>query len=155
MGLWQGVAMDSLKFHAGPSCPNIIRPASVRPVAFFHPLGHPTPYAMSLCLLRISVSNSSFHPQRFRAPVFHSSQGPISPTFRFQADLTGYVEGGGARNQGRGDGGTVSREVREEVGLVDPKVPKFLNTWLFSSTTFGGPSSGYDSGSPSIENFHH
>jgi hypothetical protein len=27
MGAWQGVAMDSLKFHPGPPCPTLLRPA--------------------------------------------------------------------------------------------------------------------------------
>jgi hypothetical protein len=30
MGVWQGVAMDSLKFHLGPPYPTLLRPA-VRP----------------------------------------------------------------------------------------------------------------------------
>jgi hypothetical protein len=45
-GVWQGVAIDSLKFHPGPT---FIRPAGrlqgERPVAVFYPFGHPTPYA--------------------------------------------------------------------------------------------------------------
>jgi hypothetical protein len=34
MGVWQGVAMDSLKFHPGPPCPTLLRPAGgLRPSA--------------------------------------------------------------------------------------------------------------------------
>jgi hypothetical protein len=40
MGVWQGVAMDSLKFHLGVPSSTLLFPAAV-----FHPIGHPTPYA--------------------------------------------------------------------------------------------------------------
>jgi hypothetical protein len=60
MGVWQGVAMDSLKlkFHLGLPCPTFLHPVgglplkqpychlqSRRPAAVFYPYGHPTPYA--------------------------------------------------------------------------------------------------------------
>jgi hypothetical protein len=63
MGVWQGVAMDSLKLHPGPPCPTLLRPAASQPrnslsaisgvtrpqggqpVVVFYPVGHPTPYA--------------------------------------------------------------------------------------------------------------
>jgi hypothetical protein len=47
MGVWHGVAMDSLKFHPGPPCPTFLLPypAGGRPVAVSYPPGHPTPYA--------------------------------------------------------------------------------------------------------------
>jgi hypothetical protein len=50
MRVWQGVATDSLKFHPGPLCPTLVRPAVARPqggqpVAVYYPFGHPTPYA--------------------------------------------------------------------------------------------------------------
>jgi hypothetical protein len=32
MGVWQGVAMDSLKFHPGPPCPTLLRPAGGPPL---------------------------------------------------------------------------------------------------------------------------
>jgi hypothetical protein len=32
MGAWQGVAMDSLKFHPGPPCANLLRPEDVPPL---------------------------------------------------------------------------------------------------------------------------
>jgi hypothetical protein len=62
IGVWQGVAMDSLKFHLGPRCPAFLRPAggarlkrpfgrfrgghlqSRRLASVFYPFGHPTPY---------------------------------------------------------------------------------------------------------------
>jgi hypothetical protein len=63
MGVWQGVAMDSLKFRSGPPCPILLRPTGgpplkwpygrfkggpsqgVRHAAVFYPIGDPTPYA--------------------------------------------------------------------------------------------------------------
>jgi hypothetical protein len=55
VGVWQGVALDSLKFHLGPPCPTLLRPVGGaprvapaqggQPAAVFHPHGHPTPYA--------------------------------------------------------------------------------------------------------------
>jgi hypothetical protein len=63
IGVWQGVAMDSLKFHPGPPChtlqlaaggPPLKRPYSRfrgacpqggRPAAIFYRFGHPTPCA--------------------------------------------------------------------------------------------------------------
>jgi hypothetical protein len=61
MFVWQGVAMDPLKFHTGPPCPTLLCPAGMpplkqlyrrfrgspqgrRPMAIFHPFRHPTPY---------------------------------------------------------------------------------------------------------------
>jgi hypothetical protein len=35
MGVWERVAMDSLKYHYGPPCPTLLRPAG----------GNPMPYA--------------------------------------------------------------------------------------------------------------
>jgi hypothetical protein len=32
MGVWQGVALDSLKFHRGPPCPTPLRPAGGPPL---------------------------------------------------------------------------------------------------------------------------
>jgi hypothetical protein len=43
MGVWQEVAMNSLKFHPGPPC-HTLRPAGGSPATVFYPLGHPTPY---------------------------------------------------------------------------------------------------------------
>jgi hypothetical protein len=74
MGIWKGVAMDSLKYHPGLNCPTLLRSVGRppqkwpyghtalqsyglmavwgvahlqggRPSAVFYPLGHPTPYA--------------------------------------------------------------------------------------------------------------
>jgi hypothetical protein len=68
MAVWQGVPMDSLKYHQGPPCSTLLRPTGKpppkrpyarfrggpptavaqpqggRPAAIFYPLGHPTPY---------------------------------------------------------------------------------------------------------------
>jgi hypothetical protein len=43
MGVWQGVAMDSLKYCYGLRRPTLLCPADGRPAAVFYPLGHPTP----------------------------------------------------------------------------------------------------------------
>jgi len=54
MGLWQGVAMDSLKYCQGLPCPTLnalkavlglARPQGLRPEPIFYPLGHPMHYA--------------------------------------------------------------------------------------------------------------
>jgi len=37
MGVWEGVAMDSLKFHPGPACPTLLHAAA----AVFYPIIHP------------------------------------------------------------------------------------------------------------------
>jgi hypothetical protein len=42
--VWEGVSTHSLKFHAGPPCPTLIRPAGGWPAAVFFPLGYPFPY---------------------------------------------------------------------------------------------------------------
>jgi hypothetical protein len=52
MGVWQGVAMDSLKLHRGPPCPTLLRPVSGpplkwqggRPSTVFYLFGHPMLY---------------------------------------------------------------------------------------------------------------
>jgi hypothetical protein len=56
MGIWQGVAMDSLKFHPGPLCRTLLRPAGGIPpkrptgqVACSHLLPFWTPHAVRLC----------------------------------------------------------------------------------------------------------
>jgi hypothetical protein len=67
-GVWQGVALDSLKFHPGLPCPTLLRPAGGPPLkrphghfsgspptrrvpaAFFYPFGHRSPYVCSLHL---------------------------------------------------------------------------------------------------------
>jgi hypothetical protein len=56
MGVWKGVAMDSLKFHLGLPCPTFLHPMGgpllKRPYdllqvasAILYLFGHPTPYA--------------------------------------------------------------------------------------------------------------
>jgi hypothetical protein len=56
MGVWQGVNIDSLKFHPGLPCPTFLRPVGRQPfqrwstrktacgLAVFHLFEHPTPY---------------------------------------------------------------------------------------------------------------
>jgi hypothetical protein len=52
MGVWQGGAMDSLKFHPGLPCPTltdvsgVARPQGGRSAAVLSPVGQPLPYAM-------------------------------------------------------------------------------------------------------------
>jgi len=66
MGVWQGLAMESLKFHPGLLCPTLVCPAGGpslkrpcghfrvaclqvgRPAVIFYPFGHPTPYAYGI-----------------------------------------------------------------------------------------------------------
>jgi hypothetical protein len=51
MGVWQGVAMDSLKFHPGTPCPIFVCPAGGWPAATSSPLETPrrTPMKGNLC----------------------------------------------------------------------------------------------------------
>jgi hypothetical protein len=83
MGIWQGVAMDSLQFHLGPPCPTFSRLAvrlplkwstavigvahlqGGRPAAIFYPFGHPTLYVYGSSLIEM-VKNlvlEMFHHQ--------------------------------------------------------------------------------------------
>jgi hypothetical protein len=72
MGVWQGVAMDSLKFHQSPPCLTLLRPTGGPPVSgaggkVFYPFGHPTPYAYETSgfskTTRNTTSISSFKNQ--------------------------------------------------------------------------------------------
>jgi hypothetical protein len=55
MGVWRGVAMDSIKFHPGLPCSTVLHPAGrpphrttpqgTQPAAVFYHFGHPTRYA--------------------------------------------------------------------------------------------------------------
>jgi hypothetical protein len=49
VGVWQGVAMNSLKFYSGLPCPALLRPAGgpplEQPYGRLLPFEHPTPYA--------------------------------------------------------------------------------------------------------------
>jgi hypothetical protein len=63
MGVWQGVAMDSLKFHPGLPCPTFLRPAGRRP------LKRP---AHRACGLRPS-STPLDTPRRTPLPTFHDT----------------------------------------------------------------------------------
>jgi hypothetical protein len=87
MGVWQGVAMHTLKFHPGPPCPTLLRPMGGLPLkqaygcfrghltvlgmahmqgewpaAVFYPFRHPTPYAYakisSICTLARSKTST-------------------------------------------------------------------------------------------------
>jgi hypothetical protein len=67
MGVWQGVAMDSLKFHPGPPCPTSINPAArpllKGPAAVFYPFGHPTPHVyVDIDAVQV-LSENEFHLQ--------------------------------------------------------------------------------------------
>jgi hypothetical protein len=48
MGVWKGVAMDSLKFQRGLRYPTFLCPAGGWHAAIFYLFGHPTPYAYGL-----------------------------------------------------------------------------------------------------------
>jgi hypothetical protein len=48
--VWQGVAMDFLKFFQDPPCPTLLRPAAV-----FYPFGHPTLRTFSIDTFRSTV----------------------------------------------------------------------------------------------------
>jgi hypothetical protein len=48
MGVWQLLAMDSLKFHPGPPYPILLHTVSRRPAPVFHPFRHPMPYAYAI-----------------------------------------------------------------------------------------------------------
>jgi len=76
MGVWQGVTMDSLKYHLGPPCPTLLRTAG-RP-----PLKRPYGGAGSL-----RPSSTLLDTQR-RTPMIttHKMSGqvvPSSPSLRF------------------------------------------------------------------------
>jgi hypothetical protein len=78
MGVWQGVAMDSLKFHPYPRCSTLLSPVGRPPLkwftavsgvacsqgwwpaAVFYPFGHPTPYAYVGVLQTYLVSLGGF-----------------------------------------------------------------------------------------------
>jgi hypothetical protein len=87
MGVWKGVAMDSLKFHPGLPCPTLLCPVSgvarlqVRWLAaFFYPLGHTTPYAYGIFVIFCLITKQSESidqwlgstiPQRPQGPIWH------------------------------------------------------------------------------------
>jgi hypothetical protein len=45
IGVWQGVAIDPLKYNFCSPSPTLLCPAGVLPATVFYPLGHPKPYA--------------------------------------------------------------------------------------------------------------
>jgi hypothetical protein len=74
MGVWQGVAMDSLKYYFCSPCLTLQRLAGRpllrvvsgvarlqggRPAAIFYPLGHPTPYAYTFGGSSFSLRNQN------------------------------------------------------------------------------------------------
>jgi hypothetical protein len=64
MGVWQGVAMDSLKFYPGPTCPILLRPAGTPPLK--RPHSHfggspPAEYAACSLLLPLWTPNAVRH----------------------------------------------------------------------------------------------
>jgi hypothetical protein len=67
-GVWQGVAMDSLKFHLSLSCPTLLRPAGGRPAAVSYPMDTPWPHTVRLCLkldINLRTGYESNHYSRF------------------------------------------------------------------------------------------
>jgi hypothetical protein len=66
MGVWQGVAMDSPKYHPGPTRPFYARSQGRRPAVVFYSFGDPTPYAS------VSVS-SALTSNPFPLPFFSLS----------------------------------------------------------------------------------
>jgi hypothetical protein len=80
MGVWQGVAMDSLKYHQGPSCPTLLRPASgsllKRPYSRFRD-GLPAGWAACGCLLPLWTPHAVRLWKKVK-PVFpRSHPGPF------------------------------------------------------------------------------
>jgi hypothetical protein len=91
MGVWQGVAMDSLKFHLGLPCPTLLRPVGGPPLnrqysrlrggpptgqmACGHllPCWPPTPYACALHPFHVCCSCFRLHASRVRLPHFADS----------------------------------------------------------------------------------
>jgi hypothetical protein len=57
MGVWQGVAMDSLKFRPGPPCPTLLSLAGGRPLKVKRLLLLCTPHAVRLWLEGNSSNN--------------------------------------------------------------------------------------------------
>jgi hypothetical protein len=59
MGVWQGAAMDSLKYHYGPPCPTLLRPVGrpslKRPYGCFIDTTRRRPMAGIACLDNIHV----------------------------------------------------------------------------------------------------
>jgi hypothetical protein len=81
MGLWQGVAMDSLKFHPGLPCPTLLRPRAGHPwnsltavygvarpqgglpAAVFFPFGHPCRTAIRGGNMSSDIRTLVIHPR--------------------------------------------------------------------------------------------
>jgi hypothetical protein len=66
--VWQGVYMDSVKFHSGPPCltrlhhaavSGVARPQGKQPAAVFYPLGYPTPYGLGTAALWAGICSFS------------------------------------------------------------------------------------------------
>jgi hypothetical protein len=92
MGVWQGVAMDSLKFHLSLPCPTLLRSVGGPtlkwpyghfmggpPAAVFYPFGHPMPYAFGLAFGRKKAGSK----KRFSSKVFSSGRRQIKTFFDF------------------------------------------------------------------------
>jgi hypothetical protein len=93
MGVWEGVAMDSLKFYTGLLYPTLLRPAGEPrlkqphsrfwdglPTAVFYPFGHPSPYASGFSLYRppdrgIDPQTTSIADLRMKARKHAASLG--------------------------------------------------------------------------------
>jgi hypothetical protein len=77
MGVWKGVAMDSLKFHPIPPCPTLFHPAGCYPrnglmaalgVGVFYYFVHPTPYAYDDTQAVIRSEIKAFHECHLAVP---------------------------------------------------------------------------------------
>jgi hypothetical protein len=89
MGVWQGVAMDSLDFHPCPPCLTLLRPAGGPPLKqpynrfrgadVFFPFGQLTPYAYAYtCILGITVPLSTMTQNASKmGSILNSESGGI------------------------------------------------------------------------------
>jgi hypothetical protein len=78
MGVWQGMAMDSLNFHLGPPCPTLLRPAGgpslKRPYGCFRD-GPPAGRVACGCLLPLCT------PHAVRPCLAAKMQEAVEPRF--------------------------------------------------------------------------
>jgi hypothetical protein len=108
MGVWPGVAMDSLKFHLGPPCPTLLRPAGRPPLkrpygcfkgrAVLYPLKHPLPYVYGFGAESSPPLTSEVQSNFYR--TFKISLSPNIFGFRVATPLLAYHLGGDGRPQG-------------------------------------------------------
>jgi hypothetical protein len=63
MGVWQGVAMDSVKFHSGPPCLTLLRPAGRPPLKRPSSTSLDTPRRMLMGINKERDNQRLFHGQ--------------------------------------------------------------------------------------------